>query len=225
AFWNMQEFFQEYLPFSQKEESIIKKTVFTKELKEVCDEKKLILQLARLYIISPERIILLLTRKSLNKECLKVADVLQHINSTISVSIPLPVDNLYMKLYNSLDYYNSYVCLYNPNTRGNLEFLCKIRNLKSSKLSIMYHDLSDLINYHECLTELHEDLLDCEGPPDWFEKTNEAIVCQYYNEIINCHYIKAALLCGLKPALMLRTFSNEIMKRIVTVTSFIKCFL
>lgn len=36
----------------------------------------------------------------------------------------------------------------------------------------------DLIDYHDCLQQLREDLIDCEGPPDWFEKTNKNIVCQ-----------------------------------------------
>ncbi|XP_065361767.1 uncharacterized protein LOC135955341 [Calliphora vicina] len=188
----MQELLHKYLPFSQHD-IIIKKTDITKELKENCDENQLILQLARLYVTSPERIILLLSTKSITKTCQDVSDVLQQINQTVSDCIPLPQDNLYMKLFNGLDYFNSYVCLYNPNTRSN-----------------------HLTNYHECLTELREDLYDCEGPPDWFEKSNEAVVCQYYNEIINCNYIKAAMLCGLKPALMLRTFSDEIMKKIVT---------
>ena len=30
----------------------------------------------------------------------------------------------------------------------------------------------------ECISELHEDLLECEGPPDWFEKSNKEVVCE-----------------------------------------------
>ncbi|KAM7358185.1 uncharacterized protein ACRADG_003241 [Cochliomyia hominivorax] len=197
AFWqkpHLPEFLQKFVIFPGKLNTV-KKSIPLKELKDNCDEQEIVLQLSRLYVISPERIILLLTQDSIKETCQDIDDILQHINLTITESKPLPVDNLYMKLYSGLVYYNSYACLYN-------------KNIKSQHLH----------NYHECLIELREDLLDCEGPPDWFEKSNETIVCQYFNDIINCNYIKTALLCGLKPARMLRSFSYKIMNKIVKVS-------
>lgn len=80
------------------------------------------MQLARLYVISPERIVLLLTKHSVTETCHEVADVIKHINNTIEDSMPLPPDNLYMKLYNGLSYYNSYTCLYNQNRKIQRKF-------------------------------------------------------------------------------------------------------
>lgn len=187
----MHNFLEHYFRFP-KDQIIDKKSINSKELKDNCDENQLLLQLARLYVTSPERIISLLSSKSLKSTCQEISDVLQHINATLSDSIPLPKENLYMKLNSGLDYFNSFICLYNPSSRG-----------------------SHLTRHLECIQELHDDLIECEGPPDWFEKSNAAVVCQYYNDIINCNYVKAAMLCGLKPALMLRTFSDEIMKKVV----------
>lgn len=93
------------------------------ELKEVCDENLLILQLARLYATSPERIILLLATNSISKTCLEVSKVLEQINHTVSECAPLPSENLYIKLYNGLDYYNSYICLHNLNSKDNRKLL------------------------------------------------------------------------------------------------------
>ncbi|KAL9903531.1 uncharacterized protein LOC119637953 [Glossina fuscipes] len=163
-----------------------------KEVKEHCDENQLLLQLARLYVTSPEGIVLLLSTKSLRSTCKEVSGVLTHINDTLGNSEPPPPDNLYMKLYLALDYFNHFICYYNgkPKTKH-------------------------ITDYHDCFRELREDIVECEGPPDWFEKSNEAVVCQYLNDIINCNYVKSALLCGLKSAIMLRNFSAEIMKRVV----------
>lgn len=90
--------------------------------------------------------------------------------------------------------------------------------------SILSYNISyiDLIDYHDCIQQLREDLIECEGPADWFEKTNKNIVCQYLNDILNCNYIKAAMLCSVKPAQMLRNFSYDILKTVVLV---IKLFL
>lgn len=82
----------------------------------------MVLQLARLRVISPERIVLLITKHSIAETCQEVTDVVNHINYTLEHSIPLPQDNLYMKLYNSLNYYNSYTCFYNQNLRTQRKF-------------------------------------------------------------------------------------------------------
>ena len=71
----------------------------------------MILQLARLYITSPERIVLLLTSTSLRNTCERVSDVLIIINKTLSECIPLAKDNLYMRLTSGLDYFNTQICL------------------------------------------------------------------------------------------------------------------
>ncbi|XP_019892806.1 uncharacterized protein LOC101895554 [Musca domestica] len=158
-----------------------------------CDENKILQQFARLYITSPERIVHLLTERPLFNTCNQVSDVLTKINKILTRHQAFSVDNLYVKLYNGLKHFDDNIC----------------------QRSFSAED-KDLTNYQDCIQELHEDLIECEGPPDWFEKTNEAVVCQYLNDIVNCHYIKTAMLCGLKPALLLRTFSIGIMQEVVT---------
>lgn len=36
----------------------------------------------------------------------------------------------------------------------------------------------ELETHQYCINDLREELVDCEGPADWFEKTNDTIVCQ-----------------------------------------------
>lgn len=66
--------------------------------KEVCDENQLMLQLAKLYIISPERIILQLTSCSVNEMCKELKLLLNKLNHQFQSCTPLPKENLYMKL-------------------------------------------------------------------------------------------------------------------------------
>lgn len=83
-----------------------------------CDENRLVYQLARLYIVSPERIILLLTDKSLRTTCRDVGYTLHNINNTLVDCLPLPQNNLYKKLYDGLIYFNNHICHAYPLPRG-----------------------------------------------------------------------------------------------------------
>lgn len=38
--------------------------------------------------------------------------------------------------------------------------------------------LKDLINNRDCIVELREEYIDCEGPADWFEKENHKTLCE-----------------------------------------------
>lgn len=101
----------------------VQKRLIEKDVKGNCNENQLILQLARLYATSPERIISLLCTDSVNRTCLEVSDVLERINHTLSDCKPLQKDNLYLKLNNGLDYLNSYLCRSNANSKSKRE--CK----------------------------------------------------------------------------------------------------
>uniref|UniRef100_A0A034W817 Uncharacterized protein n=1 Tax=Bactrocera dorsalis TaxID=27457 RepID=A0A034W817_BACDO len=76
----------------------------------------------------------------------------------------------------------------------------------------------DLEKYHNCVTELRDDLIDCEGPADWFEKRSKTYVCRQFTEIINCNYVRAAMLCGVKPARLLRSFAAEVINKALLVS-------
>lgn len=86
-------------------------------LKQPCDENRLIYQLSCLYIVSPERIILLLTEGSLDTTCQGIGSVIQNINATLVDCLPMPPSNLYKKLYNALLYFNNHVCQTSASTR------------------------------------------------------------------------------------------------------------
>lgn len=74
-------------------------------------ENQVLLQLARLYIVSPERIILLITRPSIRQTCNEVREVLKHVNVTLEEARIHRVNNLYLNLYRGLDYYHDFICL------------------------------------------------------------------------------------------------------------------
>ncbi|XP_028895394.1 uncharacterized protein LOC105211087 isoform X2 [Zeugodacus cucurbitae] len=152
---------------------------------EMCDEMQVMLHLACIRATSPERILLLLTREPLSKVCAKTSNVVQHINETLTDCVPLPTTNLYMRLYRAVIFFYGQMC--GP------------ADTKSKHLE----------KYHNCITELRDDLIDCEGPADWFEKRSKT----QFTEIINCDYIRAALLCGLKPARLLRSFAAEVINK------------
>lgn len=78
--------------------------------KECCDENQLMLQLAKLYIISPERIILQLTYSSVNDICKELKLVLNKLDQQFLNCLPLPKDNLYMKLLEGARILNEKVC-------------------------------------------------------------------------------------------------------------------
>lgn len=81
------------------------------EVKDVCDENQLMLQLAKLYIISPERIILQLTCSTVADMCKELKLVLNKLNQQFQSCSPLPKDNLYMKLLAGAHVLNQKICL------------------------------------------------------------------------------------------------------------------
>uniref|UniRef100_W8BTQ5 Uncharacterized protein n=2 Tax=Ceratitis capitata TaxID=7213 RepID=W8BTQ5_CERCA len=156
---------------------------------DLCDEMQIMLHLACIRITSPERILLLLTWDSLPAACDKTASVLGHINDTLTDCTPPQTNNLYMRLYKALVFFQGQ--------------MCTMAETKSKHME----------KYRSCISELRDDLIDCEGPADWFEKRSKTYVCRQFTEIINCDYIRAALLCGLKPARMLRSFAAEVINK------------
>ncbi|XP_017469755.1 PREDICTED: uncharacterized protein LOC108361615 [Rhagoletis zephyria] len=161
---------------------------------DLCNEMQIMLHLACIRVTSPERILLLLTWDSVGNTCNSTHRVLGHINDTLTDCVPSPTTNLYMRLYRALEFFDEQIC-------GRAE-------TKSKHLE----------NYRSCISELRDDFIDCEGPADWFEKRSKAYVCRQFTEIINCDYIRTALLCGLKPARMLRSFAAEIINKALVVS-------
>ncbi|XP_023163081.2 uncharacterized protein LOC111594144 [Drosophila hydei] len=155
----------------------------------LCDDNPLVMQLARLYVISPERIVLLLAEPMLVESCEEISDVLDRINSATSNCI-VAADNIYGKLAEGLSYYKSEVCDGADRKRQ-----------------------ASLNGAHSCLKELRTDMIECEGPADWYEKPNVDKVCKAFNDVLDCYYTRSALLCGLDAAWQLRSFAGDSMKR------------
>lgn len=57
--------------------------------------------------------------------------------------------------------------------------------------------------------------MDCEGPADWYEKTNITTVCKCYVDILNCNYVKTGELCGLELAHFMRHLTIDVFKPII----------
>lgn len=135
---------------------------FTRDIKEpklnstleICDENKLLLKLASLQIINPERILLYLIHNgNVLESCDKISKSLKLIENDEKNCKPLENDNLYMMLLNGLNVANNCFCM-------NEKFLKIFKKNEN------------------CYKELYEEYIDCEGPADWFEVSNSTIVCQ-----------------------------------------------
>ncbi|KAH8395584.1 hypothetical protein KR222_000984, partial [Zaprionus bogoriensis] len=157
----------------------------------MCDDNPVVMQLARLYVVSPERIVLLLAQPQLMESCDEIADVLTHIASFTSDCV-LAEDNIYAKLTNGLHYYKSEMC----------------DGGSSNKKRCV-----GLAEAHSCLKELRTDMIECEAAADWYEKRNHTQVCKTFNDVLDCYYIRAAMLCGLPAAKQLRSFAADSMKK------------
>lgn len=162
----------------------------------LCDDNPVLMQLARLYVVSPERIVLLLAQPLLTECCNEIADVLGHIQSATSNCI-LADDNIYGKLANGLMYYKAEVCDGGSESSSNRKRCASLNDA------------------HNCLKELRTDMIECEAPPDWYEQRNASKVCQTFNDVLDCYYIRGAMLCGLEAAKQLRSFAADSMNRAI----------
>lgn len=70
-------------------------------------------------------------------------------------------------------------------TRQSQENRCKvIRIMKNDFFLIFSSKFKDLVNNRDCIVELREEYIDCEGPADWFEKENRTTLCEYLSLFI-----------------------------------------
>ncbi|XP_017056405.1 uncharacterized protein LOC108098182 [Drosophila ficusphila] len=160
--------------------------------KRLCDDNPVLMQLARLYVVSPERIILLLAQPSLTDSCAEILDVLGKIGSSMRNCVLAP-DNIYGKLTDGLSYFQAEVC---EGGDGSNRKRC-----------------TGLQESHNCIRELRTDMIECEAPADWYERRNATKVCHIFNDVLDCYYTRAALLCGIEVAKQLRSFAGDSMGR------------
>ncbi|XP_034666756.1 uncharacterized protein LOC117900480 [Drosophila subobscura] len=159
----------------------------------ICDDNPVLMQLARLYVVSPERIVLLLAQPSLVDSCAEIRDVLANIHAATSKCVLAP-DNIYGKLSDGLDYFKEVVC----------ESDCEGSSRKR---------FAGLLEAQNCIREMRTDMIECEAPPDWYETRNKSKLCQIYNDVLDCYYTRAAMLCGIESAKQLRSFAADSMGR------------
>ncbi|XP_017151258.1 uncharacterized protein LOC108161494 [Drosophila miranda] len=159
----------------------------------ICDDNPVLMQLARLYVVSPERIVLLLAQASLVDSCAEIYDVLGNIHAATSNCVLAP-DNIYAKLSDGLDYFKEVVCATDCEASPRKRF-------------------AGLLESQNCIREMRTDMIECEAPPDWYETQNKSKLCQIYNDVLDCYYTRAAMLCGIESAKQLRSFAADSMGR------------
>ncbi|XP_055389968.1 uncharacterized protein LOC129618953 [Condylostylus longicornis] len=148
-----------------------------------CNENLLLVHLAKFYITSPERIIFLTTVESIDITCEKLSQFIRIIERESQNCIRLNNDNLYSKLYVSVIIY--------------YENFCEINS-------------KELQTYNYCLQELRTSYMDCEGPPDWYERSNQTEVCEIFLKLMNCYYVSTTELCGLYVANLMWTSTKDV---------------
>ncbi|KAH8353211.1 hypothetical protein KR084_009670 [Drosophila pseudotakahashii] len=164
----------------------------TRDKGRLCDDNPVLMQLARLYVVSPERIVLLLAQPSLTDSCAEITEVLGNIRKSMRNCILAP-DNIYGRLTDGLAYFQTEVC---DGGDGSNRKRC-----------------TGLQESHNCLRELRTDMIECEAPADWYERRNATKVCHIFNDVLDCYYTRAALLCGIEVAKQLRSFAGDSMGR------------
>lgn len=151
----------------------------------VCDENTLMLNLATLEIKSPDRIISMASAGNLYEYCQKIKKNLAVTDALLKHCVPLERENnLYIRLINGTRRFHNLSCT----------------------IDSKYHKCLD--THMTCLTQLHEEFLECEGPDDWYEEPRG--ICAQYETILNCNYIKVSELCGLEAAHYLHLIAKEV---------------
>lgn len=162
----------------------------------VCDENTLMLNLATLEIKSPDRIISLASAGNFYEYCQKIKKNLAVTDALLTHCVPLEHENnLYVRLINGTRQFHNLSCTMDSKYRKGLE------------------------KYMSCLTQLHEEFLECEGPDDWYEELQE--LCDDYETILNCNYIKVSELCGLEAAHYMHAIAKEVFN--VVLPKGVKC--
>lgn len=120
-------------------------------------ENVLINALGQLGISGPENIMAMIT---LDSPCKKLK---LHSKAFERHHEDVPDSNLYVRLFNAIKKFSSIYC-------GRDERFRKL-----------------FAKWQEVLLGLHEQFVDCDGQPDWFENTNTTIVCASAENIMNCY--------------------------------------
>lgn len=134
------------------------------------------LRLANMQIISPERIVLLLTTQGIYDLCKTLKSNMDEVRLEFKQCRPLAPDNLYWLLFNGVIRMHEQLCLSqtSPIVQSRFNLYWPADNFYN------YNDIffsSDLSLYYGCLNGMREILIDCEGPADWYEKSNHTDVC------------------------------------------------
>lgn len=151
----------------------------------VCNENTLMLNLATLEIKSPDRIISLATGGDFYEYCQRIKKNLGVTDALLKNCVPMERDNnLYIRLINGTRVFHNLSC----------------------SIDAKYWKILD--KHMPCLTQLHEEFLECEGPDDWYEELRTA--CDNYESILKCNYIKVGELCGVEAANVINSVAKEV---------------
>ncbi|XP_022911036.2 uncharacterized protein [Onthophagus taurus] len=152
-----------------------KRYIFPRDTKELapCDDKELIRFLADLKAINPESIVLFATESDVPGTCKVLTDKLDELDDFLG-TCKVATRNLYIQLIRGVDALYDFLC---NSTDGNV-----------------------YKNFFPCYNALHNDYSSCVGPGDWMEYSDRNQLCNAYQDITDCYYVKTAKVCGLRAA-------------------------
>ncbi|KAI4462148.1 hypothetical protein MML48_5g00001511 [Holotrichia oblita] len=158
-----------------------------------CNEDDLMVYLAEMQAINPESIINLCTQDDFLTMCLQVSDSLDKVDKFLQSCEVINEKDLYVQLIKGVDKFYDYLC----NTTSNRDTFQK---------------------YFYCIRTLREEYESCAGPADWTEYKDRSLVCEAYQEIVDCYYIKTAKICGINAAKMIKELMKNVINAIIVTT-------
>jgi len=105
-----------------------------------------------------------------------VGTVIKNVDKEFMNCRQLDEDNLYMLLYQGIKSLNKFLCLNDKVNKSKIHYFFIIISVKGLAFFVLF--TLEVNKHHMCYKELHEEFVDCEGPPDWFEHRNETKICE-----------------------------------------------
>ena len=72
--------------------------------------------------------------------------------------------------------------------------------------------------WHDQLLRLHEQFIDCDGAPDWYENSNETILCENAKNIVNCYSESLKMEASIKVAKAWKCIFQLVLNEAMTKT-------
>lgn len=159
----------------------------------MCAEPYLLNIFSRLRTVNPEDIVRLATKRMyLDYTCEEVGKNVALLETYEKICGSDNTSDYYTGLMHGLMSFNKKLC-------------------QTEEFNIAYR------KHSVCLSELHGEFEDCLGPVDWAESEHTDYVCEVYEEVSTCFYIKSVSLCCLQAAALMKELLCAVFDSILTV--------